>query len=173
MARVRLQSVVRENWRSVIGLQVREDQKSFVASNLYSLAQAAYQPEFKPMAIYANEQLVGFSLYGCETPETAWIVRLMIDQAHQRNGYGRAALNFILDDSGPRPACTEFALASNRKITWLPPSTAPSASATPARSRTSLPAGTQVPEGAAARSARAQRLAKPSSRKLLGNSNLN
>ena len=61
--------VVRENWQALIDLKVREDQKHFVASNLYSIAQAQFGDEFEghwdlfPYGIYDGDMPVGFLMY--------------------------------------------------------------------------------------------------------------
>jgi diamine N-acetyltransferase len=96
MSAVSLHPITRDNWRAVVALKTRDDQRGFVASNVYSLAQAAYETEFTPRAIRAGDTLVGFTLFGCETPDTAWVVRLMIDAAYQHRGYGRGAMHLIL-----------------------------------------------------------------------------
>ena len=39
---ISLRLVTAENWRALIKLKVREDQSHFVASNLYSIAEAQF-----------------------------------------------------------------------------------------------------------------------------------
>lgn len=97
---ITLRPVDGTNWYAVTQLSVSEQQRSFVASNAFSLAQAAYTPQACPLAIYAGEQPVGFLLYACDTdfdPPMWGLWRLMIDQAHQRKGYGRRALVLLLE----------------------------------------------------------------------------
>lgn len=55
----------------------------------FSLAQAAYVPGLLPQALYDGETLVGFVMYTI-TPdkEQFWIMRILIDKAHQHKGYG-------------------------------------------------------------------------------------
>lgn len=47
-----LRPVTAENWDAVAHLEVQEDQRCFVAPNSYSLAQAAYESSYMPVAIY-------------------------------------------------------------------------------------------------------------------------
>ena len=60
---VELRPVTAENWEALIKLQVREDQRGFVASNVYSIAEAQFGFEdeghwdFYPFGVYAD----GFS----------------------------------------------------------------------------------------------------------------
>jgi diamine N-acetyltransferase len=81
-------------------LQVDDSQTRFVASNARSLAQAKANPALVPLAICdraargydrPSVPMVGFAMYEI-TCGVSFIVQLMIDRAHQRQGYGRAAL---------------------------------------------------------------------------------
>lgn len=107
---VYLRSIDMFNWQAVARLKVREDQRGFVAANSYSLAQAHYDPWLVPMAIYADGQPVGFTMFtACPEPEDPdgahWIYRLMVDQDQQGKGYGRKALELILDRLRQDPEC--------------------------------------------------------------------
>ena len=95
---ITLRPVTRENFSAVIELKVRPEQADFVASNLYSLAEAAIEPNWTPLAIYAGDDLVGFALFGRDD-ETGrwWLMRYMIDAQHQGRGYGTAALPALID----------------------------------------------------------------------------
>lgn len=93
MEEISLRPLTKDNWENAIALNVREDQKHFVASNLYSIAEAHFHPELTPMGIYAGETMVGFLMWGLEPGKDRWwLVRLMIDEHYQGKGYGRAAL---------------------------------------------------------------------------------
>lgn len=106
---VKLCPVTQENWNAVARLEVREDQRTFVALNSYSLAQAAYQPGLTPTAIYEDETLVGFAMYTHEPWEGSFgIVRLMIDRHHQGKGYGRQAVLALNEVLRRLPGCTSI-----------------------------------------------------------------
>ena len=101
-----IRPVTKENWQALIKLQVREDQKHFVASNLYSIAQAQFGDEFEghwdlhPFGIYDNDEPVGFLMYALnfEHPtQQAYIQRLMVDQKFQGKGYGRFGMQQMLE----------------------------------------------------------------------------
>ena len=93
-----LVEIDRHNYLSILDLSVSEEQRSFVASNTYSLAQAFVQPECVPLALYAENKPVGFAMYCIdESDDEYWIYRLMIDQRHQGRGYGRAAMLLLID----------------------------------------------------------------------------
>ncbi|MGC8488415.1 MAG: GNAT family N-acetyltransferase [Clostridia bacterium] len=93
MSSIRLRPVDRENWEECILLSVREDQKAFVASNVYSLAQARVQDECVPMAVYRDEHMVGFLMYAKDrVEEQYWVYRLMVDRRFQGQGIARQAM---------------------------------------------------------------------------------
>lgn len=106
---ISLRKITLENRRTIFNLEVEEEQRRFVASNLssvascYVLATNGGQPF--PFAIYADEQPVGFvmityGITGYELPSIAddsyCILRLMIDQKYQGRGYGGKAMEEIL-----------------------------------------------------------------------------
>ncbi len=79
--------------------------------NGYSLLQAAYQPERYPLAVYAGEEMVGF-LMDPPDPDDAewWIYRRMIDQRHQGRGYGREAMEQVIERIRRLPGCRRIFL---------------------------------------------------------------
>lgn len=66
--------------------------------NAISIAEAKYDPELYPNAIYHNHVLIGFFMY--QRPEdhtdTATICRFMIDDQFQQKGLAEQALEHIL-----------------------------------------------------------------------------
>ncbi len=94
---VTLEPVNRANFKACIDLKVTADQEGFVASNLYSIAQAKVEPTFVPLAIAAGETVVGFAMYGHEVDTGRWwIIRLMIGVNHQGKGYGHASMDALI-----------------------------------------------------------------------------
>lgn len=110
---ITLQPITKENWFASTKLHVRPDQASYVAANVYSIAQAQWYPEWEPLAIYDGETMVGFVMHGVdeEIPARQWIIRMMIDQAHQGRGYGRAAMVKVIERLTARPGCEEIRLS--------------------------------------------------------------
>jgi diamine N-acetyltransferase len=103
--------VTRANFSAVVGLTVTPEQADFVAPNVRSLAEAAIEPTWTPLAIYAGDDLVGFTLFGRDD-ETGrwWLMRYMIDAQHQGRGYGTAALPVLIDLMIERHGCGEIFL---------------------------------------------------------------
>lgn len=96
---VKLKPITEDNRKDCIELKVHKNQEQFVASNIDSLKKAEEEPSSKPYGIYINEIIVGFTLFDEEPyPDDGyfWIVRFMIDERHQKKGYGRAALGEII-----------------------------------------------------------------------------
>lgn len=89
------------NWRAAMLLEPAPGQQTYLPSNLFSLAQAAYEPDFYPLAIYNDDDvMVGFAVLKLDEFDgyPLWsIARFMIDRLHQRKGYGRDALDAICD----------------------------------------------------------------------------
>ena len=110
--KVTLKEIDRENFGRCVKLEVHEDQKGFVAPNVYSIAQSKVEPECIPQAVYAGEEMVGFVMYGYDADERCYCVgRLMIDGRHQGKGYGRAAMVEAVRRMRERPDCREIALS--------------------------------------------------------------
>jgi diamine N-acetyltransferase len=103
---IELRKITMENFRECINLSVAEHQKGFVASNMYSLAEAKADGVSNPLAIYTGEEMVGFIMY-CFDPKagTGYIDRLMVAADHQGRGYGRAAMVEVIDRLQHTPGC--------------------------------------------------------------------
>lgn len=97
---VTLREITIENWKECGKLRVAPSQAGFVASNLFSLAQSKFEPECLPLAVYNNDQMVGFVMYKPEDYGLAkiWFIeRVMIGEAFQGQGFGRAAMTALIE----------------------------------------------------------------------------
>lgn len=95
MSNVRLKPVDKDNYKAVISLNVHPEQKDFVASNVFSIAQAYVHKDFIPKAIMVDDLAVGFLMYTYnddDCPDMCAIIRFMIDKKYQKLGYGKEAL---------------------------------------------------------------------------------
>ena len=100
---IELRKIDAANKDAVVLLEVLESQKQYIASNDKSLETAAkeeYKNIARPFAIYANDNLVGFTMFAFDfedsTPEY-WLWRFMIDKRFQGKGYGSASLEKIIE----------------------------------------------------------------------------
>ena len=107
---ISLRSITRENWQQCVALQLGKGQESFVAPNVFSLAQSKFEPARVPLAIYTGETMVGFIMYNNQPlgDGSYRISRLMIDQGHQGKGYGRMAVVEVIERMRQIPECTEI-----------------------------------------------------------------
>lgn len=93
-----LKEVNSDNFYECIELKVAKAQENFVASNVFSIAQSKVEPECYPLCIYDEDVMVGFTMYGIDTDDNnMWISRLMVDEKHQRKGYGREAMIKLIE----------------------------------------------------------------------------
>lgn len=105
---VELRPVTRDNFEECCDLEVAEGQTEFVSSNVFSLAESKFFPEFIPLAIYAGDKMIGFLMYGRDEldGELVWtLLRLMVDRRYQGKGYGRAALELFIEHMRVTPGC--------------------------------------------------------------------
>lgn len=109
---VSLRAITEVNFQECIGLKVRDDQK-FVASNVYSLAQARIWPGLFPLAIYHDDTMVGFLMYRLDDDGRELdLCRLMVDQRYQHQGYGRGALEVLRDIAVREPRIERIVLST-------------------------------------------------------------
>jgi diamine N-acetyltransferase len=95
---VELREITSETVRGVCGLEVAEEQRSFVAPNALSIAEAHFTPHHWMRAIYADGDPVGFLLtYEDPEEDSFWVWRFMVDARRQRQGIGRQAMELLLD----------------------------------------------------------------------------
>jgi len=99
MNMLHLRPITKDNWVNAIFLKVRDDQKNFVADNAVSLAQLNFLENFYAKGIYLDDVMIGFALYGIdEDDQQYWIYRMMIDEKYQGKGYGKKAIQLIIED---------------------------------------------------------------------------
>lgn len=95
---INFREIDKTNYNTCIMLKVAEQQKDYVASNEFSLVQAAYEEDLYPLAIYDDDEMVGFLLYDYDEELEGWsFSRFMIDINHQNKGYGTIALRKFLE----------------------------------------------------------------------------
>lgn len=94
---IMFKKITEENFEECVGLNVAEDQQTFVAPNVRSLAEAwLYPDDVYPFAIYADDDMVGFVMMGNDEGRY-FICRFMIDAKYQNRGYGKSALKLTID----------------------------------------------------------------------------
>jgi diamine N-acetyltransferase len=126
---VTLERITADNFEECIGLTLTERQREFIASNAYSLCEAYALTNHDlhtpmPYAIYHEDRMVGFVMAVYQPkdendPEddedVYYLARIMIDKTYQGRGYGKAALQRMIDliKTFPHGAATCIVLSSN------------------------------------------------------------
>lgn len=106
---IKLEKINRKNWHEAINLEISDDHDEFVADNIYSIAEGQFYTGMECYAIYNDDKMVGFAMYGQCTDnddgdDRFWIWRLMIAEGHRRKGYAREAMKIILDEAREKGA---------------------------------------------------------------------
>jgi diamine N-acetyltransferase len=95
---VSLRPVTKDNYEAICDLKVTEEQKQYVASNLWSLVEAAFNEGYQTRAIYLHDEPVGFFMWVYAGSHKISIWRFMVDQKFQQKNIGRTALQMLLSD---------------------------------------------------------------------------
>jgi diamine N-acetyltransferase len=108
-SKVSLQEITADTVRDICDLSVREEQRQFVAPNSVSMAQAYFSRHAWFRAIYADDTPVGFLMLEDqpEKPEY-YLWRFMVDARYQGMGFGRQALEILIEYVKTRPNATEL-----------------------------------------------------------------
>ena len=97
-ATVTLREVTAETVRAVCALEVASTQRGYVAPNAVSIAQAHFEPKAWFRAVYAGEEPVGFVMLHEDTEKPEYFLwRFMVAAQHQGKGYGRRALDLVVE----------------------------------------------------------------------------
>ena len=114
-ATVSLRELTAENFRDVLRLKVAPGQEQFVAPNDTSIAEAHFSPRAWFRGVYADEVPVGFVMVEVPDPAASgpersrWFLwRFMIAAEHQGKGYGRRALEALIDHLRAERGATEL-----------------------------------------------------------------
>ena len=102
---INLRKITEENFIDAFNLKLASEQERFVSHPIRSLAQAyVYREQCQPFGIYEGDTMVGYVMviYDYDIPEYD-IWHMMIDESNQRRGYGRAALDRVLDYIKTKP----------------------------------------------------------------------
>ena len=97
--------VDKANHEAVLKLQVAAGQRHLVAPPDRSLAQVAYEPRGRALAMFDGDTVVGMMLlYDARQDDDKpanqlYVWRLMVDARFQGRGYGRLAMQWVVDEA--------------------------------------------------------------------------
>ena len=104
-ATLSFQEITKETLGPILNLNVADNQTQFVAPNSVSIAQAHFEPAHAWFrGIYADDIAVGFvMMYDDPVKPEYFLWRFMIDARYQGMGFGRRAIELLLDHVRTRP----------------------------------------------------------------------
>lgn len=106
---VSLREITQKTLRPFLNLKVAEAQSNMVAPNAVSIAQAHFEKYAWFRGIYADETPVGFvMLYDNSDKPEYFLWRLMVGESYQGFGYGRQAIDQLVDYVRTRPKASEL-----------------------------------------------------------------
>jgi diamine N-acetyltransferase len=115
---IELRDVDTRNWRACADLEVTPEQRDFVSPVARYLCVCHYGEVWHPLAVYAGAEVVGFAMWAVDPgDQSGWIGGLVIDQARQRRGYGRATVEALLRRLRETDGCDSCALSYSPKNT--------------------------------------------------------
>ena len=102
---IELRPITEDNFIEAFNLRLAPGQERFVSHPIRSLAQAyVYRSQCQPFGIYAKGRMVGYVMviYDHDVPEYD-IWHMMIDEQAQGQGYGREALDRVIEYISTKP----------------------------------------------------------------------
>ena len=92
--------VTAKNKKEVLSLKVNKEQINFIETVEDCIKEAEEIPYWRTIAIYDNETIIGFAMYGFfphELPSgRLWLDRILIDKKYQKKGYGKKAVSLLI-----------------------------------------------------------------------------
>jgi len=113
---VTLREITHETLRKFTSLTVAPDQRHVVAPNAISVAEAYFEREHAWFrGIYAGEAPVGFvMLWDDPQKQEYFLWRFMIDARYQGRGYGKRALELVIDHVRTRPGAEHLGVSYHK-----------------------------------------------------------
>ena len=105
---ISLRAVTADNFDIISELPLLPEQRNYLASNDYSMAQASFHPAtMHTRAVYCDEDVIGFLMFVSpdeeDPPGYYQIWRFMVEHRRQGQGLGRTALGLALAEIRARP----------------------------------------------------------------------
>ncbi|MDD4541416.1 MAG: GNAT family N-acetyltransferase [Eubacteriales bacterium] len=100
-----LKQICEDNFVDAFNLKLADGQEKFVSHPIRSLAQAyVYYKQCTPFGIYDGDKMLGYVMviYDYDIPEYD-IWHMMIDESEQGKGYGKAALQKVINYIRQKP----------------------------------------------------------------------
>jgi diamine N-acetyltransferase len=98
MSNVHFRNIDDTNEYKVRNIKLKPGQEKFIETVDECLKEADTYREWQPTAVYDDDEVIGFAMYGSFGPnKDTWIDRIMIDERYQGRGLGRMAMIKLID----------------------------------------------------------------------------
>lgn len=112
---IEIKHITKDNIRDCVRLEVSEDQKEFVARNIATIAWAYVDDTFTPYALYHEDTIVGVAAVEYipenDLEDKHWIPRFMIGAEFQGKGYGKKAMEALINMISKNNDCDRIRLS--------------------------------------------------------------
>lgn len=92
---IHFEDITEKNIKDVLALSITKTQEPYIESIDECLKEASEYHTWRPKAIYDDDILIGFMMYGMF--ERVWFDRFLIDMRYQGRGYGKKAAKKALE----------------------------------------------------------------------------
>ncbi|MYL71797.1 GNAT family N-acetyltransferase [Halobacillus litoralis] len=98
MSNIHIKDIDHANEYKVRNIKLKFGQEKFIETVDECLEEAGTYHQWHPVAIYFEEDIIGFAMYGSFGPnKETWLDRIMIDKRAQGKGYGKRAIIMLID----------------------------------------------------------------------------
>lgn len=98
MGNVHFRDIDDTNEYIVRKIKLKQGQEKFIETVDKCLEEADTYDQWHPVAIYYEDKIIGFAMYGSFGPNRdTWIDRIMIDEKYQGRGFGKIAMMKLID----------------------------------------------------------------------------
>jgi diamine N-acetyltransferase len=108
---ITLKKINKELFYKLNDIDVLDEQSKFVARPYFFIAQSKFDQWIKNLAVCEGENLVGFLSYGFDPNFKLYVIlEIVIDIKYQNRGYGKAAINSLINKIKINSVC-DFVIA--------------------------------------------------------------
>lgn len=94
---IRLEEINESNCEECVKLRVGSGQEVYMSPNGAAIAHWKFHPDWKPLGIYEDDKMIGFTMYEADNAKNAInIISFMVDERYQGRGYGKAAMEKLI-----------------------------------------------------------------------------
>lgn len=98
MGNIHFRNIDNTNEHVARAVKLKKGQEVFIETVDQCLEEANTREGWHPVAIYSDEDVIGFAMYGSFGPNKhTWIDRIIIDEKYQGRGFGRIAMSKLID----------------------------------------------------------------------------